>query len=99
MKWRVLLELTGANGHVETRELATGHRPTSAIAPEAVGLTLAEGKSVLAAMQTRLVQAQADEYCDHRRICSRCGVQGRRLLTRPLAVSEHIGVNCILFNR
>ena len=22
-----------------------------------------------------------------------------RLLTRPVAVSEHIGVNCILFNR
>ncbi|WOJ89042.1 hypothetical protein RZS28_14700 [Methylocapsa polymorpha] len=26
-------------------------------------LTLADGKSVLAAMQTRLVQAQADKYC------------------------------------
>src|SRR3974390_1252199 len=26
-----------------------------------------------AVMQTRLVQAQADEYCDHRRICSQCG--------------------------
>ena len=73
MKWRVLLELTGANGDVETRELATGHRPTSAIAPEAVGLTLVEGKSVLAAMLTRLVQAQAGEYCDDRRICSHCG--------------------------
>jgi len=58
---------------VEARELATGHRPTSAIAPEAVGLTLAEGKSVLAAMQTELVQSQADEYCDDRRICSHCG--------------------------
>jgi len=73
MKWRVLLELTEANGNVETRELATGHRPTSAIAPEAVGLTLAEGKSVLAAMQTRLVQAQADGYSHLRRICSHCG--------------------------
>ena len=73
MKWRVLLELTEANGNVEARELATGHRPTSAIAAEAVGLTLAEGKSVLAAMQTELVQAQADKYCDHRRICSHCG--------------------------
>ena len=41
MKWRVLLELTEANGNVEARELATGHRPTSAIAAEAVGLTLA----------------------------------------------------------
>ena len=24
-------------------------------------------------MQTQLVQAQADKYCDHRRICSHCG--------------------------
>ena len=52
MKWRVLLELTEANGNVETRELVTGRRPTSAISPEAIGLTLAEGKSVLTAMQT-----------------------------------------------
>jgi hypothetical protein len=73
MKWWVLLELTEANGNVETHELVTGHRPASAIFPEAIGLTLAEGKSVLAAMQTELVQAQADEYCDHRRICSHCG--------------------------
>lgn len=51
MKWRVLLELTTANGNAETRELVTSHRPTSAISPEAIGLTLAEGKFVLAAMQ------------------------------------------------
>jgi hypothetical protein len=87
MKWRVLLELTESNGAAETRELVTGHRPTSAISPEAIGLTLAEGKFVLAAMQTRLVQAQADEYCHIRRICSHCG--SRRAIkywrTRQLA--------------
>jgi hypothetical protein len=59
MKWRVLLELTEANGNVETRELVTGHRPMNAMSPAAIGLTLVEGKSVLAAMQTQLVQAQA----------------------------------------
>jgi hypothetical protein len=46
MKWRVLLELTEANGNVQTRELVTGHRPTNAMSPAAIGLTLAEGKSV-----------------------------------------------------
>ena len=61
------------NGNVETRELVTGHRPMNAMSPAAIGLTLAEGKSVLAAMQTELVQAQADGYCQHRRICSHCG--------------------------
>ena len=73
MKWRVLLELTEANGSVQTREMVTGNRPTNATSPETIGLTLAEGKSVLAAMQTQLVQAQADEYCQHRRTCSHCG--------------------------
>ena len=73
MKWRVLLELTKVDGNVKTRELMTGHRPTIAMSPAAIGLTLAEGKSVLAVMQTRLIQAQADRYSQHRRICSHCG--------------------------
>jgi hypothetical protein len=34
---------------------------------------LAESKSVLAAMQTQLVQAQVDGYCQHRRKCAHCG--------------------------
>ena len=73
MKWRVLLELTEANGHVQTHEMVTGDRPTKATSPETIGLTLAEGKSVLAAMQAQLVQAQADEYCQHLRKCAHCG--------------------------
>lgn len=73
MQWRVLLELTEANGNVETRELVTGHQPTIAISPAAIGVTLAEGKSVLAAMQTELVQAQAERFCQHRRKCAHCG--------------------------
>lgn len=73
MKRRVWLELTAANGNVETRELVTSRRPTSAMSPEAVGLTLVEGKSVLAAMQTEVVQAQADGFCQHRRKCAHCG--------------------------
>src|SRR5208283_2868874 len=73
MKWRVLLELTEANGHVQTHEMVTGDRPTNATSPETIGLTLAESKSVLAAMQTQLVQAQVDGYCRHRRKCAHCG--------------------------
>ena len=73
MKWRVLLDLTEVNGNVETRELMTGHRPMIVMSPAAIGLTLVEGKSVLAALQARLVQAEADGFCQHRRACSRCG--------------------------
>jgi hypothetical protein len=60
MKWWVLLEVTESNGNVEARELVTGRQPAIAMSPAAIGLTLAEGNSVLAAMQTELVQAQAD---------------------------------------
>jgi ribosomal protein S14 len=73
MKWRILLELTETTGRVQTREMVTGDRPTNVISPESIGLSLAESKSILAAMQTQLVQAQTDGYCDHRRKCSHCG--------------------------
>ena len=73
MKWRVLLELTEANGSVQTQEVAAGDRPTNAASPETIGLTLAKGKSILAALQTQLVQVQADEYCQRRRKCAHCG--------------------------
>jgi hypothetical protein len=58
---------------VQTHEMVTGGRPINAMSPETIGLTLAEGKSVLAGMQTQLVQAQADIYCQHRRECQHCG--------------------------
>ena len=58
MKWRILLELTETTGSVQTREMVTGDRPTNVISPESIGLSLAESKSILAAMQTQLVQAQ-----------------------------------------
>ena len=73
MKWRIWLELTETTGSVQTREMVTGDRPTNVISPESMGLSLAESKSILAAMQTQPVQAQTDGYCDHRRKCSHCG--------------------------
>jgi hypothetical protein len=66
MKWRVLLELTEAGGDVQTHEIIGGDRATSAASPDTIGLTLAKAKSVLPALQTQLVQAQADGYCDRR---------------------------------
>jgi transposase len=58
-------------GSVQTHEMITGSRPTNARTPKTIRLTLAEGKSFLAAMQTHLVQAQADKYCIHRRTLSK----------------------------
>jgi hypothetical protein len=58
-------------GSVQTHDMITGSRPTNARTPKTIRLTLAEGKSFLAAMQTHLVQAQADKYCIHRRTLSK----------------------------
>ncbi len=56
MKWRILLELTEITGSVRTREMITGDQPTNVISPESIGLSLAESKSILAAIKTQLVQ-------------------------------------------
>jgi hypothetical protein len=57
MEWRILLELTEVEGSVRRNEVAAGCRALSGASPEKVGLTLAEGKSILASMQTHLVQS------------------------------------------
>ena len=45
-----------------------------------LGLSLARAKSVLAGLQRHLVQAQAEEHCQVRRRCPRCGGQRPRQL-------------------
>ena len=74
MKWRVMLELVGPDGIVGVHEV--GGRAAVAVAeygPQMIGLTLEEGKHLLAALQVHLVQAQAEDHCRHRRRCQRCG--------------------------
>jgi PHP family Zn ribbon phosphoesterase len=50
-------------------------RAAAEYAPQTIGLTLEEGKYLLAALQARLVQAQAEDHSRHRRRCQRCGAQ------------------------
>jgi len=88
MKWRVMMELTGSDGAVHTREVSTGGTNTAECSSGTVGLTLLDGKRTLAELQDRLVRAQTEEYCNQRRRCSHCGtrrplkdVRTRRLLS------------------
>ncbi len=48
MKWRVSLELTEADGSARTNEVVAGRNVIDNASPETVGLTLAEGKLILA---------------------------------------------------
>ncbi len=88
MRWRVIVELTGADEVVCVHEVSAGGGTTTGYSPEKIGLTLAEGKRTLAGLQRHLVQAQAEDHCRGRRRCPRCGskrpikdVRTRRLLS------------------
>jgi hypothetical protein len=74
MKWRVVLELIGPDGTVDVREVGGG-AAVAEYAPRMIGLTLAEEKRMLAAVQRHLVRAQTEDHCRHRRRCQRCGAQ------------------------
>ena len=74
MKGRVVLELTGPDGTVGIHEVSGG-ATVAEYAPRMIGLTLAEGKLMLAAVQRHLVRAQTEDHCRRRRHCQRCGAQ------------------------
>lgn len=59
------------DGHEEVREVADLERV--ALKPETLGLTLAEGKSILKRLQETLVEWQATVYLESQRHCPHCG--------------------------
>ncbi|KAF7961883.1 hypothetical protein AWV80_28375 [Cupriavidus sp. UYMU48A] len=61
-------------GDSSTHELCQFERPIGDLTPETVGLSLADGKEALHKLQQQIVvTAQAEEICELRRVCSRCG--------------------------
>src|SRR3954451_21081340 len=78
MQWRVMVELSSADGSVQTHELHVGSCIPTACSVKMLGLTLAQAKQLLVALQRHLVQAQTEEYCCSRRRCPRCGAQRPR---------------------
>ena len=75
MKWRVMVELIGGDGTVHTHEISTGGGNTAECSAATVGMTLADGKRILAALQNESVRAQAEDHCRQRRVCSHCQLQ------------------------
>src|ERR1700748_1359606 len=59
MEWRVMVELIASDGTVRTHEISTGGSNTAECSAATVGLTLADGKRILAGLQHHLVQAQS----------------------------------------
>jgi len=72
MKWRVLLEVTEADGVAVMHEISAGSRPVPETSADTIGLTLAEGRSTLAGLQKHLVRFQAEVFCREQRLCGGC---------------------------
>ena len=92
MKWRVMVELAGAEGSVQLHEVSAGGSTTAECSAETLGLTVAEGKTTLAGLQRHLVQAQAEEHCRSRRRCDHCGAQRPLKDFRPRRLTSLFGV-------
>src|SRR5689334_22675811 len=92
MYWRVMVELSGADGHVQAHEVYVGGCLPAACSAETLGLTQAQAKQLLAELQRHLVQAQTEEYCRSRRRCPRCGAQRPLKDRRPRQLRSLFGV-------
>src|SRR3954452_19197279 len=92
MEWGVVVELSGADGSVQTFEVHVGSCIPAACSAETLGLAQAQAKQLLAELQRHLVQAQTEEYCRSRRGCPRCGVQRPLKERRPRQLRSLFGV-------
>src|SRR5215218_5359017 len=92
MQWRIMLELAGSDGTPQMHEVGAGERSPTGHTAATLGLSLAEGKAILAALQRSLVAAQAEEHCRRRRRCDRCGAQRPLKDLRPRRLASLFGV-------
>jgi len=92
MHWRVMVELSEADGSVQTHEVHVGGCIPAACSAETLGLLRAQAKQLLAELQRHLVQAQTEEYCRSRRRCPRCGAQCPLKDRRPRQLRSLFGI-------
>src|SRR5438445_2983373 len=71
MKCTIQVVITTENGQTETREIACLERDD--LTPTTLGLTLADGKAILKALQAVVVERQMTAYLDTHHPCTDCG--------------------------
>ena len=91
MAWIVRLVKTGADGEKQSIDIVTINRPDDLVEIANLGLTLAEGKLLLAALQQQIVAAQARGHAVRRADCRRCGLVCRVKDYRDHAVATLFG--------
>src|ERR671917_578805 len=92
MRWRMVLEVVGADGTRQVHEVGAGERSPAGHSAATLGLGLEEGKAVLAALPRHLVTAQVEEHCRGRRRCDRCGARRPLKDLRPRRPASPFGV-------
>jgi hypothetical protein len=86
MKWTIKLVFEAIPGCPVEHELGIIER-SEEISPATAGLTLAEGKALLASLQQQVVTAQIQQHVEAIRSCSQCGSAFRtKGITSPLCV-------------
>ena len=70
-EWTVTLVAETEPGHVRTHELGQIERADT-ITPASLGLSIAEGKTLVAALQTAIVTAQVERHGEALRPCPHC---------------------------
>ena len=83
MRVSILLQITGDDGAIGPAEEVSAFEKAIE-RPEDLGLSIAEGKAMLAAVQARTVLAQSTTWSQRRRCCSACGKRRRSKGSYPL---------------
>jgi hypothetical protein len=74
MRVKVLLQITADDGTAgDAAEVALFEKQTER--PEDLGLSIAEGKALMAAVQQRVVDTQAVSWAERQRRCEACGAR------------------------
>ena len=83
MRVSILLQITGDDGTASAAEEITSFEK-QAERPEDLGLSLAEGKATMAAIQRQVVKAQVTSWTERHRCCEACGGRRRSKGSYPL---------------
>ena len=89
MRVSVLLRITDHDGFETAEEIAAFEKATERA--EDLGLSIAEGKAVMAAAQRRIVQAQVAAWTGRHRDCQACGARRRSKGGYPIVFSTLYG--------
>src|SRR5260370_7356646 len=82
MRVRVLLQITSDDGTASMAdEVAVFEKVAER--PEDLGLSIAEGKAVMATIQRQVVDAQVASWVERHRSCEACGARQRSKGTYP----------------